>query len=317
MFHSRSVWIVALLLPALAGCSLKKYAINMVGDALASGNSVYETDDDVELVGEALPFGLKLIESLLLESPEHRGLLLTAARGFVLYSYSTVADRAEVAEDEDLDRARALRLRARKLYLRGLAFGLRGLEVSYPGLRERLFADPEGAVAVIDNRKKKQQDIPFLYWSAAALGLGISVARNDAAMLARLPEVEAMLDRALELDESWENGSLHEFAIQFASSKPGGADYAVMKRHYDRVIELSEYPTAGTHVSYAEAVSLPQQDKPGFRTLLEKALAVDPDSNPPRRLVNVLAQRRARRLLDRIDDLIFDLEPVVEAEGPQ
>jgi hypothetical protein len=34
---------------ASSGCSLRTYAINMVGDALASGDSVYETDDDIEL----------------------------------------------------------------------------------------------------------------------------------------------------------------------------------------------------------------------------------------------------------------------------
>ncbi|MDP6609588.1 MAG: hypothetical protein QF463_11030, partial [Vicinamibacterales bacterium] len=53
---------VVLLAPALSGCSLKTYAINMVGDALAEGDSVYESDEDLELVGDALPFGLKLTE---------------------------------------------------------------------------------------------------------------------------------------------------------------------------------------------------------------------------------------------------------------
>ena len=312
MFHNRSVWIVSLLVPAFFGCSLKKYAVNMVGDALASGQSVYENDDDVALVGEALPFGLKLVESLLEESPRHRGLLLAAARGFVLYSYSTVAWRAEVLEDENLDLARARRLRARKLYLRGLDFALRGLEISYPGFGRRLFTDPKSAVAAVTDRNKKQQDLPFLYWSAAALGLGISVSRNDAAMLARLPEVEAMLDHALSLNESWADGSLHEFAIQFASSKPGDVDYAALKRHYDRGIELSKHPGAGLHLAYAEAVWLPRQDKPRFRALLEKALDVDLDADPSKRLVNVLAQRRARRLLERVDDLILDLEPAME-----
>lgn len=57
------------ILTAGSGCSLRTYAINTVGDALASGNSVYETDDDIELVGSALPFGLKLTESLLAQSP--------------------------------------------------------------------------------------------------------------------------------------------------------------------------------------------------------------------------------------------------------
>ena len=48
------------LISLSSGCSLRTYAINMVGDALASGDSVYESDEDLELVGDALPFGLKL-----------------------------------------------------------------------------------------------------------------------------------------------------------------------------------------------------------------------------------------------------------------
>jgi hypothetical protein len=99
-------------------CSLKTYAINMVGDALSAGDSVYETDDDLELVGAALPFGLKLTESLLAQSPGHRGLLLTACRGFTVYAFAYVGHAAEITADEDLDRARAVRIRARRLYLR-------------------------------------------------------------------------------------------------------------------------------------------------------------------------------------------------------
>ena len=41
---------------------------------------------------------------------------------------------------------------------------------------------------------------------AAALGLAISASLDDASMLARLPEVEAMMNRGLELDESWADG---------------------------------------------------------------------------------------------------------------
>ena len=87
----------------------------MVGDALASGNSVYESEEDIELVGQALPFGLKLTETLLGESPRHPGLLITACRGYVLYSYAFVDYPAELAEEEDLDRARALRSRGQKV----------------------------------------------------------------------------------------------------------------------------------------------------------------------------------------------------------
>ena len=293
-----------------AGCSLKRYAINKVGDALSSGPSIYESDEDIELVGAALPFGLKFIETLLAESPKHRGLLLTASRGFVLYSFAYVDWEAELAEDEDLDRARALRARARRLYLRAFRYGLRGLEVSYPELGARLVSDPSAAVSVADNRKKKRQDVPLLYWTAASLGLAISVSRNDAAMLARLPEVEALLDRAMELDESWDNGALHEFAIQLESTKPAAPDYGAMRRHYDRALRLSGGKSASLHLGYAEAVSVPKQNRAEFTTLVNKALAVDPEEFPEKRLVNLLAHRRARRLLGRIDELILEDEPL-------
>ena len=62
------------------GCSIKRVAINQLGNALASGGSTFTSDDDPELVEAAIPFGLKLYESLLAESPKHTGLLLAAAR---------------------------------------------------------------------------------------------------------------------------------------------------------------------------------------------------------------------------------------------
>ena len=256
------VWLSLLsILAASSGCALRTYAINTVGDAIASGNSVYETDDDIELVGGALPFGLKLTESLLAQSPDHRGLLLTACRGFTMYSYAFVAYEAELLNENDLDRARALRQRARKLYLRGAHYGFHALERNYPGLEHALMTDPASAVAQI-GPKRRTRDIPLLYWTAAALGLAISASIDDAALLARLPEVEAMLDRALTLDEAWAGGALHEFKVVVAGAQPGASgDRAAIEGHYRRALDLSKGASAGLFVAYAEAVSLPGQNK--------------------------------------------------------
>jgi predicted anti-sigma-YlaC factor YlaD len=297
--------LTAVLVALLAGgCSIKKYAINKVGDALASGESVYETDEDPDLVGEALPFALKLTESLLAESPNHRGLLLTACRGFVLYSYGYVDFAGEVAMEEDVERGRALRTRARRLYLRGLNYCLRGLEQDYAGFREGLPTRPR-ETALLVSGKRERWDVPFLYWTAASLGLAVSVSKGDASMLARLPEVEALLDRALDIDEDWDNGSLHEFRVSLESAKPGDPDVAAITKHYERALQLSGGQRAGLFVAYAEAVAIPAQKREQFQELIERALAVNPDSRPIDRLANLLAQRRARWLLDRIDELFL------------
>ncbi len=298
----------AVLLPALTACSMRRFAVNRIGDALAAGGATFESDEDLELVGDALPFGLKLLESLLAESPRHKGLLLAACRGFTLYSYAYVHQEADRLAPEDLDRANQLRERARRLFLRARGYGLRALDLAYPGLSKRLEADPKTALSRV-----RQGDLPLLYWNAAALALAISSARSDAQLLARLPEVEALLDRALELDESWDRGSLHEFQVVFAATRPGRApDPARLKKHFDRALQLSRGERASLYVAYAEAVSVRTQNRAEFRALLEKALAVDPDHDPSLRLANRLAQRRARWLLERTDELFLE----GEAEKP-
>lgn len=299
---------LAALAIALAGCSVRRFAVNRIGDALAAGGTTFESDEDLELVGGALPFGLKLIESLLAESPQHKSLLLAACRGFTLYAYAYVHQEADRVAPEDLDRANLLRARARRLYLRARRYGLRALELEYPGIGRRLESEPAVAVAAV-----RRKDVPLLYWNAAALGLAISAARSDTELLARLPEVEALIGRALELDERWERGSLHEFQLIFAATRPGGApDVAGIKKHFDRAVELSGGARASVYVAYAEAVSVRTQNRAEFRTLLEEALAVDPDRHPQVRLSNLMAQRRARWLLERADELFLE----EEAEKP-
>ena len=154
----------------------------------------------------------------------------------------------------------------------------------------------------------KKEDIPALYWTAAALGLAISVSKNDAEMLARLPEVEAFLERSLALDESWDAGALHEFQITLAGAKPGTLDVLQIKKHFDRTLQLSGGGHAGLYVTYAEVVPVQEQNRSEFRSLLERALAIDPAQYEEVQLLNLVAQRRARWLLGRIDELFLEEE---------
>ncbi|MEJ2110761.1 MAG: TRAP transporter TatT component family protein, partial [Acidobacteriota bacterium] len=222
-----------------------------------------------------------------------------------LYSYAHVDYEAFLMEQTDLDTARTMKNRARKLYLRALGYGMRGLEKNYPGIQQQLFLDPDKAVTRIDS-KKKGRDLPFLYWSAAALGSAISVSRDDAALIARLPEVEALIDRGLELDEKWDMGAFHAVKIQLAGAGVGGADEELIKKHYDRALELSKGQNAGIYVAYAEAISIPNQDGQEFRSLMQRAMSIDLDQYPKNRLANSIAQRKARWLLDHVEDLILE-----------
>jgi predicted anti-sigma-YlaC factor YlaD len=302
MIASRSALVVLLTLCA-SGCSVRRFALNKVGSAMASGGSTFTSDDDVELVQQALPFALKLTEGALAEVPKNRDWLYLAAMGFTSYAYIGPQQQLDRVKDSDLDEASRYRARVRRLYLRANEYGLRGLEASHKGFSADLSSAPRSAVTIL--RKK---DVPLIYWTAASLGLAISNSRDDVHLIARIPEVEALLDRALDLDEKWQDGALHSFAIVLAAARPGNVDYEKVSQHYQRALELSKGKDAGLHVTYAESVSVPNQRRGEFEDLLTRALAVDPDEAKDTKLLNVLAQERARWLLGRIDDLILSAE---------
>ncbi|MBI3448987.1 MAG: hypothetical protein HY049_08750 [Acidobacteria bacterium] len=274
-----------------------------LGDALAESGSTYAKDDDPELIRGAVPFGLKLTESLLEQAPDHLGLLTAAASGFTQYAYAFVHEDADEIEDRDMAAAAALRARARKLYLRARGYALRGLDVVHPGFQSALRADHVRALAQAD-----AADVPLLYWAAASWGGAISLSKDDPDMVADLSLVGALLERAAALDDAWDSGSIHEFLISYEGARSGamGGSVARARAHFDRAMELSKGLRAAPLLDLAENVSIRNQDRAEFVALLNRALAIDPDARPEWRLVNLVLQRRARWLLARADLLFAD-----------
>jgi predicted anti-sigma-YlaC factor YlaD len=299
----RYLILLALLDMSASGCAVRKMAINMIGDALAQSGTTFSSDDDPELVKAALPFSLKLMESLLAESPKHRGLLFATSSAFTQYAYAFVREEADEMEPVDLEKALEMRARAKRLFLRARDYGLRGLETKLPGFGAALRADPVKAV-----KAARSADVPLIYWTAASWGSAISAAKNDMMLVADQPIVEALIDRALELDETYDQGAIHSFLVTYETVRQGGPGdpYERARKHFDRAMEISKGFQAGPLVSMAESVSVAKQDRKEFQSLIERALAIDPNAKPEYRLVNLVMQRRARWLLSRIDDLILD-----------
>jgi predicted anti-sigma-YlaC factor YlaD len=281
-----------------AGC--KSIATGAVADALSGSGGVYGSDDDPELVGAAIPFALKTMESVLVEEPNHVGLLTALASGFTQYGYAFVQQEADAVGETDIDRSLLLMKRARKLYLRARAYGMRGLEARHEQFTELYKLDRAAALS-----KTTAEDIPLLYWTAASWGLVIGTSKDDPETLAQFPELEPLARRALELDEAWNKGTLHEFFLSLEASAPTG-DAKKARQHFARAVELSEGKRAGPYVTLAERVSVKEQNAKEFHQLLDRALAIDLDASPDDRLANVLMQRRAARLKKMSGDLFLE-----------
>jgi len=286
----------------LGGCSIHSMAVNKVGDALAGSSSNFASDDDPELIGQAVPFGLKTMEGLLLESPRHKGLLFSTTSGFVQYAYGYVQLEADYVEAADLARATAQRERARRLYFRARAYGLRGLEAASPGVTAALSKDPVAALA-----KTRKPQAPLLYWTAVAWAGAMALKVNDAEVSADQAIVDALARRALALDEGYDLGSIHDFFISWEAGRSSiGGSMEKAREHYQRALVLAGGKRAWPYVNYAESVSVKTQNKAEFAEVLGKALEVDVTAPSDQRLANLLAQKRARWLLGRKDELFVE-----------
>jgi predicted anti-sigma-YlaC factor YlaD len=295
---------LAAVATTLAGCSVKQFAIKEIASSLAEGSgSAFAQEADIELAGEAIPFSLKLVESLLAAQPDNADLLMAASSGFTQYANGWVEQPADFIEDEDFFAAQAQYERAVDFYLRAYHYGLQGLESRHAGFPGQFRDDPIAAAARLE-----EADAELAYWTAAGLGSAISLSRTNPELLAQLPAVEALAERALKLDPDWNLGAIHELLITLKSAGTGdpGLIRTEVMGHYKEAVRISGGASASAHVSLAEAISIQDQDRAQFERLLRLALAVDPDRFPDNRLAILIAQRRAEWLLDRVDDLFLE-----------
>jgi len=296
-----------------SGCSVQRFAANRIGDSLAAAGTTYSADEDPELIGAALPFSLKLMESVLAATPEHRALLAATAAGFTQYAYAFVQQRADIIALDDTERAWIEWDRARRMYLRARDYGLRGLEVALPGFSTMLRSNAAGAVA-----RAGATEVDLLYWTAASWAAAIALGKDDPSLVADLPLVSALINRAAAVDADWDRGAIDAFLVSYEMARPdalGSFDDRVSRarKHFDRAVALTHGKAAGPYVSWAESVCMPNEDQDCFRKMLETALKVNPEDDPPARLANTIFQRRAAWLLAHVDRWI--LPPLDATEG--
>ena len=285
-----------------SGCSVQKIAINQIGNTLASAGTTFSSEPDPELAKDAIPFTLKLIESVLEEVPNHARLRTAAAAYFTQYAYGFIQLEADYWEAQDYGQAERLRQRAKNLFLRARDHGLRRLQIKRPEFSSRLAQSPREAAASV-----KKSSVETLYWTAAAWASAINLGKDDPFLVAELPQMEALIDRAFELDADWGEGAIHSFMIAYEMSRQD-ADADRESRSRDRfhdALRLSKGRLLSPYVSLAEAVSVQIQDAQEFRSLLNQALAIDIDAHPPARLVNLLMKKRAEWLLTQMDELFL------------
>lgn len=303
---------IVILIVFFGSCSIQKMAVNAVADALGgggTGGSSLTSDNDPELVGEALPFALKMYEILLEQTPEHTGLLLTTGMGFIMYSNAYVQSPADMLPVYAFEKQQEGYTRAKNLYLRGRNYIFKALEIKHPGFHEAIEKkELETFVSRING-----EDVDYLYWGAAGWFAAIAINVFDLELTFQIPMAKAMMDRAYEIDPDYGEGTIDDFYILYYASLPpdlGGSEEKA-REHFRRAVELSNGRNASPYVSLATTLSIQNQDLEEFENLLKTALAIDVDKVPETRLMNVIMQDKAEWLLEHKEDFF------IEASAPE
>ena len=281
----------------LANCSVNTLVANaLTGDG---GSAVFTGDSDPQLVGDALPFAIKMYEALLDTTPKHQGLRLVTGSLFVMYANAFVQGPAGMisSSDWELQEAReAAMQRAKQLYLRGVEILYGALDLKYRGFSRATVLD--GTLQPL-LKKCKKDDVGFLYWTVAGGLAAYSINVTDFDLSAKIPDWSAMIHRAYDLDPNYNGAALDEFFVLFYGSLPEmlGGSKEKAQSHFQLAVEKTGGKSAGAYVGYAESLCVPDNYE-GFKENLGKALAIDPDENPSARLVTIISQRKARWMLD-------------------
>ena len=179
---------------------------------------------------------------------------------------------------------------------------MRRAELRRPGLREALAKDPGDRTRHDEIRRRRT------LLARRLVGLGdFAVGVDQPDLVADFPVVRTLMERALQIDEDYADGAIHEVFITLdGMSASMGGDAARARKHFERAVELSKGKSASAYVAMAASVAQPANDKEEFEKLLEQALAVNPDDVPNNRLATLIAQKRARILQSRVDELFTD-----------
>lgn len=267
----------------LSGCSI--IMSSATSDMMEHLSSTIVNNDDLSLVKAGAPAYLLMIDSLISKDPKNKNLLSTAAMLYTAYADLFVKD----AE------------RSRKMADKALNYATRAVCLEKNDacmLKSKTFEEFE---IIISNMKKKQ--VPVLFTLGNAWAGWIMANKNDFNAIADISHIEIIMQRVVELDETYRDGAAYLYLGTLATMLPPalGGKPDLGKHYFEQAIKLSQGKNLMVKVLYAKLYAKMIFDRELHDQLLKDVIAAEPNV-PGYTLVNTRAQIQAGELIDGADD---------------
>ncbi|MEZ4316538.1 MAG: TRAP transporter TatT component family protein [Myxococcota bacterium] len=295
----RSLTLSALLF--VAACGGKHpgtYETAKAGDGAAADPVIAEADAlwDERVDAAKLEMALKKYEEAYTADPANRHALVRLTRGWYFYGDGHATDK-----DVQIER-----------WGKAIEWGAKCLALNEEfATRVNSGEKEKDAVAVAT-----KNEVPCLYWTASALGK-FGKAQGLAKTLKFLPTVKAYMTKVEELDPQYYHYGPARYWGAYYAALPSfaGQDLDKSKQYFDAAIEGAPYYLP-TQALRAEFWAIPAQDPKQFKTDLDNVIAADANAKPEVAPENTLEQRKAKLLLEKMNEF-FDKKAMAEMNGTQ
>lgn len=282
----RPAVFLCVLVSLSCSCANKAFMIKSMDPVMQDLNLAVNRTTDLDMLRDAMPVFLVQMDGFITSVPEDP-LLLKGAESYYGYTFAFV-------EDTDRQRASMLYAKARDYALRTMT-GYRNFAEKLNGppgeFRDMLYGFGEG-------------NIGHLFWTGSCWLAWISVNTDDPQALMDLPKAQALLERVVQIDETYYHGSALILLGSLYASRPkmAGGDPEKAKDYFDRAFDITGGRNLIAHLMYARYYSYQIQDRDLFVKTLQHVLATPATIDPDMAFINEVARRKAGVLLDHVDE---------------
>ena len=278
-----------MLLVAFAGCSPMKYSVrHVMVPLLDNSREAAYLSDDIRTFGDAAPANLFLLEGMIQTDPENDDLRLNTAMLYFFYGFAYM-------EEEDPDYASLL-------YSKGLNHAWTALAAASDLPRERgiAFTEFESFVPSIE-----LEQVPAAVWAAICWSQYISLHLDQTKVMRDIPKVQALLDRAIELDGTYFEGMPYVMQGALHAFKPKimGGDTDASAESFAKAFAISGNSFHLAQFFYAQYYTYRMMDVDLFTSTLEGITGAEPIKDDPYLLLNMIAAEKSLKLLEEADEL--------------
>ncbi len=280
---------LAIVAALLSSCNLQKMALKTTSGLFAYGIDALYAEPDLQIAETAIASNLKLLEGFHRADSKNKVILDLLVQGYTGYALAFLEDQAPE--------------RASRIYLRARDYGFRRLALS-KAFKNGIPRKEAEFVARLPYLQKAE--LPALFWTAFAWGGWVNLNRDNPQAVFDLSKVKAMMNRVLELDDTYFFGAAYLFWGSIYGSIPPmlGGDPEKARKNFETALEISDHKFLIGQVYYARYYATTTLNEDLFDQLLNQVAVAPEDILPGYELLTQVAKRKARELMARKDELL-------------